>query len=417
MIHNQVKKLIDEQIVENTGYAFDRVALRIILKLNDDELEEALTDGPDDGGIDAIYIQDKCIDFCSFKYAYDYNKIKENFPGKEIEQISNTITKFLTGAITIDSYNRAIWDKYREFKNLLESGQLTINIHLASNKSKPVELSRNRLENDMRKYRIINIYYYDLDDLTDLMIANKNRILNGELTLLNDQHFEKCNGPIKTIVGIVSAEDFISLLRREENPALINECIFNENVRVYKSKHNVNKSIKESALSEQNYLFFYLNNGITILCEKADYIPYSKNQRITLHNVQIVNGGQTSHSIFEAYKTDPNRVKRIEILVRICVAEKDDPIGGMISESTNNQIPVGSRDLHSNDSIQRRLEIEFEQLGYYYERKPEQYADKPYNKIINNELLAQLYLAYELGLPSEARNNKAIIFTKAYINI
>jgi len=103
--------------------------------------------------------------------------------------------------------------------------------------------------------------------------------------------------------------------------------------------------------------------------------------------------------------------------VRICVAEKDDPIGGMISESTNNQIPVGSRDLHSNDSIQRRLEIEFEQLGYYYERKPEQYADKPYNKIINNELLAQLYLAYELGLPSEARNNKAIIFTKAYINI
>lgn len=47
----------------------------------------------------------------------------------------------------------------------------------------------------MRKYRIINIYYYDLDDLTDLMIANKNRILNGELTLLNDQHFENVMVP------------------------------------------------------------------------------------------------------------------------------------------------------------------------------------------------------------------------------
>jgi len=414
MIHNQVKKLIDEGIVSNTGHAFNRVALRIILKLNDDEIEEALTDGPDDGGIDAIYIQNNSINFCSFKYTYDYKNVNDNFPGKEIEQISNTISKFITGSIKFDSYNRAIWDKYLEFKGMLEDGLTTINIHLASNKAKPVELSKNKLESDMEKFRIVKEYYYDLDDLTNLMLSDKNKILNGELTLLNDQHFEKSNGPVKTIVGIVSAEDFVDLLKREDNPNLINECIFNENVRVYKSKHNVNKAIKESALSDQNYLFFYLNNGITILCEKAEYIPYSKNQRIRLHNFQIVNGGQTSHSIFEAYKTDPSRVKRIEFLVRICVAEKDDPIGGMISESTNNQIPIGTRDLHSNDSIQRKLEIEFEQMGYYYKRKPEQHSDKPYSKILNNELLAQLYMAYELDTPSEARNNKAIIFNDYY---
>ena len=176
MIHNQVKKLIDEGIVSNTGHAFNRVALRIILKLNDDEIEEALTDGPDDGGIDAIYIQNNSINFCSFKYTYDYKNVNDNFPGKEIEQISNTISKFITGSIKFDSYNRAIWDKYLEFKGMLEDGLTTINIHLASNKAKPVELSKNKLESDMEKFRIVKEYYYDLDDLTNLMLSDKNKI-------------------------------------------------------------------------------------------------------------------------------------------------------------------------------------------------------------------------------------------------
>lgn len=414
LLNNQVKKLIDDGIASNTGHSFDRVALRILLKLNDEEVEEALTDGPDDGGIDAIYIQNNCIHFCSFKYTYDYNNTSDNFPGKEIEQISNTVYKFITGAIRIDNYNRAIWDKYLEFKELLENGPVEIRIHLASNKAKPVQLARNKLEEDMKKFRIVTVFYYDLDDLTNYILSDRNQIIDGELTLLNDQNFEKSNGQVKTIIGVVSAEDYINLLKSPTNANMINECIFNENVRVYKAKHNVNKAIIESALSDQNYLFFYLNNGITILCEKADYIPYSKNQRIRIKNVQIVNGGQTSHSIFEAYKKDQNKVKRIELLVRICIAAKDDPIGGQISESTNNQIPIGTRDLHSNDSIQRKLELEFEQLGYYYERKPEQHSDKPFRSVLNNELLAQLYLAYELDSPSEARNNKAIIFNDCY---
>lgn len=414
LLHNLVKQIIDEGLASNTGHAFDRVALRIILKLNDDEIEESLTDGHDDGGIDAIYIQNHTVHFFSFKYTYDYSNITDNFPGKEIEQISNTITKFITGNIRRDSFNLAIWDKYIEFKELLEDGTIEIKIHLASNKAKPVALAQKKLEDDMKKYRIVEVKYYDLDDLVLLILNDKNKRINGELTLLGDQHFEKSNGQVKTIIGVISASDYITLLQRNGNPNQIEDCLFNENVRVYKAKHNVNKSIIESALSDDNYLFFYLNNGITILCEKANYIPYSKNQRIKLENMQIVNGGQTSHSLFEAYKHNSEKVGRIEILVRICIADKSDPIGSKISETTNNQIPIGTRDLHSNDTIQRKLEIEFEQLGYYYERKPEQHSDKPYTKILNNELLAQLYLAYELDSPSEARNNKAVIFNELY---
>ncbi|MBK9247838.1 MAG: AIPR family protein [Ignavibacteria bacterium] len=47
--------------------------------------------------------------------------------------------------------------------------------------------------------------------------------------------------------------------------------------------------------------------------------------------------------------------------------QKDNPISGKISETTNSQIPVATRDLRSNDYIQRKLKSDFETMGYFYE--------------------------------------------------
>jgi hypothetical protein len=135
---------------------------------------------------------------------------------------------------------------------------------------------------------------------------------------------------------------------------------------------------------------------------------------VPIKNFQIVNGGQTTHSLFEAYKKDKNKVKNIYLLVRICVAKKHPGLAEMIGESTNNQIPIGSRDLKANDVIQKKLQDEFEMLGYHYERKSSQFNEYEYTKVLNNELLAQLYLAYELDAPSEAKNNKNYIFNNLY---
>lgn len=138
---------------------------------------------------------------------------------------------------------------------------------------------------------------------------------------------------------------------------------------------------------------------------------------MNLINVQIINGGQTSHSLFQVSKDNAKKINTIEILIRICVTKKEGVIGEKISGSTNNQIPVANRDLHANDHIQRKLEMEFHDLGYFYERKPNQYSDKPKNKTLNNELLGQLYMAYHLNMPSEAKNNKSKVFSDLYEDI
>jgi hypothetical protein len=114
------------------------------------------------------------------------------------------------------------------------------------------------------------------------------------------------------------------------------------------------------------------------------------------------------------HKKDRERVGGIDLLVRICAVDRDDDISGRISESTNKQIPVKTRDLHSNDVIQKKLEAEFEQLGYFYERKPGQHKGQPQQSVLNNELLGQLYLSFYLDRPSEAKNNKNVVFGDFY---
>lgn len=415
MIHQRALLLKEQLELESLGQAFDRLALQIILKINPDDIEESVTDGSNDCGIDAIYLDEQTIHICNCKYAYDIDQTEKNFPGSEIEKLISTLNLILSSNLSREVVNDALWDKYREIKDLFINGKANkIIIHLISNKQKPVSLERTKLENAFHRYRIVECKYYDLEDLVSLLISDKEQIIDSSLLLLDDQHFEKSDGPLRTIIGVVTAEDYINMLIDKENPNKLIEAAFNDNVRQYRPRHSVNKAIISSALADSNYQFFYLNNGVTIICENCNYTPHVRNQKIQLENLQIINGGQTSHSLFEAYKKAKEKIRAIDILVRICIAKKDTALAEQISESTNNQIPIGSRDLKANDFIQKKLQDEFELFGYFYERKNNQYSEIDNVKILNNELLAQLYLAYELDAPAEAKNNKNQIFSNLY---
>ena len=52
-------------------------------------------------------------------------------------------------------------------------------------------------------------------------------------------------------------------------------------------------------------------------CDTFGYQPGKLSPKIALTNVQIVNGGQTSNALFEAYKKDPSKVQDVLVLCRI----------------------------------------------------------------------------------------------------
>ena len=56
VLNEKVNKVFTEENCETKGNAFMRFCLALLLKLNEDDTEDCLTDGPMDGEIDAIYI-------------------------------------------------------------------------------------------------------------------------------------------------------------------------------------------------------------------------------------------------------------------------------------------------------------------------------------------------------------------------
>lgn len=414
MLHQRVTKYRSDYGLDTASAAFNWLALETILHLNSDEIDDSITDGSMDGGIDAIFISDRTVHIFTFKYTENFEKTRSNFPDTDLDKLLVTMQSIYGRTLARDSVNELLWEKVNEIWSLFSQGVLNFRYYVCSNKARPVEHARKKFENALKEFRFVEFYYLDQEDLANKILEHKYRKVKGTITFIDKQYFERSDGNVKGIVGTIAADDLVALVADPNNPEQINEDAFNDNVRVYKKGNRINERIVETALSEDNYQFWYLNNGITIVCDDCSYAPNTRSPHVTLTDFQIVNGGQTTHALFEAYNQDRERVENVLLLVRICQTKRDNPIADKISETTNSQTPVTTRDLHANDRIQRKLEDEFRSLGYFYERKANQFETESAAKRLNNELLAQLYLAYYGDMPSEAKNSKSLVFGDKY---
>lgn len=317
-----------------------------------------------------------------------------------------------------DDVNDILWEKVNEVWDLFDKVTPNFKYYLCSNKEKPIAHAKRKFEQNLDKYKFVEYYYYDQEDIVSKILEKKYRKISGEISFVDLQYFDRSDGPLKGIVATIVATDLINLVKDPDEPTKIIEDVFNENVRVYlKLKNRINQSIYDTALSAENYEFWYLNNGITIVCDECVYTPNTRSPRVKLTNLQIVNGGQTTHALFEAYLKDSSKLKNVLIIVRICETKKNYQISERISETTNSQTPVRTRDLHASDRVQKILEEDFKALGYFYERKKNQHEQETKSTRLDNELLGQIYLAYYLDMPSEAKNQKTIVFGEKYEDI
>jgi hypothetical protein len=134
---------------------------------------------------------------------------------------------------------------------------------------------------------------------------------------------------------------------------------------------------------------------------------------VELKNIQKVNGGQTSNALFEASAKSEDKLEDVLILVRI-IETKSQPVSLAIAESTNSQTPIKSRDLRSNDEIQKKLAEAFEGMGLAYERKNGQHLDKAKNIRVDALSAGQAHLAFTLELPEVAKKDRGRIFSDLY---
>lgn len=417
LLDKRVKKYMSDYNLETLGAAFQWVILELILSFNSSEIDEVIVDDGMDGGIDALYISDTDVHIFTCTYGETFENAAKNFPQNKLDSLAITVQKIFSRQLTGSDVNPLLWDKVKDVWSLISTGTPNLIFYVVSNKEEPTVSASHRFEDTLRPFHFVKFNYLDLEDIVAAILREKHHPVNGECTFIGRNHFQKSDGPLKATVATISSTDLINLITDPTDQSKINEEIFNDNVRIDLGlKNAINKGIYESAISQTNYEFWYLNNGIMLVCDKCDYVPNSASPRAILTNVQIVNGGQTSRTLFHAYKENPSEVSNIDILVRI-VETKDRSISDRISETANRQTPVNTRDLHANDWIQKKLEEEFLSDGFYYERKKNQHLDKPRDKRLDSELLAQIALAYYFYMPSEARNSKSIVFGDQYPKI
>ena len=169
--------------------------------------------------------------------------------------------------------------------------------------------------------------------------------------------------------------------------------LLEQNVRAFlQLKGGVNKGIRRTILEEPG-MFFAYNNGISATAAEADF-----DQRDDvvicrkLRHLQIVNGGQTTASIFNVLKKDKDKAAHlayIRVPMKLSVVKPDfvAEVVPRISEFANSQNKVSAADFFSNHPFHVRIEQISRRLWapavggvqvqthWYYERARGQYLN------------------------------------------
>lgn len=135
------------------------------------------------------------------------------------------------------------------------------------------------------------------------------------------------------------------------------ERLFEQNVRTFlQFRGKVNKGIRNTIVNEPQ-MFFSYNNGISATAEEV--VTTKDGDRILrIRNLQIVNGGQTTASIFTAGRREGADLDGIHVQVKLSVVEGErvNEVVPRISEYSNTQNKVSAADFFSNHPFHLRIE-------------------------------------------------------------
>lgn len=273
---------------------------------------------------------------------------------------------------------------------------------------------------------------YEIWDLERLMNLEQSSGSNESFTVGKD-YFGSGLPIIKASDSSNGTTSYLGVM-----PASILSAIYDEfgqrllesNVRTFLDfRSGVNKGIRKSLVTEPENFFAY-NNGITVTADDGDIVKGNGTYKlISLKNMQIVNGGQTTASIYfspkenGSVKTDTGEIayrsidlSKVSVQMKLTILNSDDPefsdiYKASISQYANSQNSVQQSDLVSNHpfhlAIERLSRIQLcppNNSGlaqkWFYERTRGQYSTKL------RALTAASRKKFELEFP------KSQVFTK-----
>lgn len=301
----------------------------------------------------------KCIAFVEDAVSKNIEETVEiSDPGYELARMIRT---------EFDSYERI---KIYVISDKLKSDRFkTVDDHSAAGKQTfaiPIDISYYRdviMSRDPGSETIISVSEFNLGGIVATEISN------------TDENY------CRSYLGIMPGRFLAEIYKKYGSDLL------ESNVRSFLSvKTGTNKGIKRT-IETQPEMFFSYNNGVAITATDIEYDIDNKLIR-KFTNLQIVNGGQTTVSLYNVLGTaKESNLDIISVPMKLSVVNTENAmeIVQNISRYANTQNAVKESDLDSNTEFQKRMEQfsrrvmipRSDNLGsrkWYYERTRGQYA-------------------------------------------
>jgi|SRR5690554_1108666 len=215
-----------------------------------------------------------------------------------------------------------------------------------------------------------------------------------------------------------SLESFLIVMPGEVLSSLYGKYgtrLLEQNVRCFlQARGNVNKGIRDTIINHPE-MFFSYNNGITATAKNINTrVTTEGRQILSLEDLQIVNGGQTTASLFHTARKDKASLEKVFVQMKLTIVQEDESASLIpkISEYANTQNRVNAADFFSNHPFHIRMEEfsrriysplkndEIRETKWFYERARGQY----------NDAMSKLTIGETKRFKSE--NLKSQMFTK-----
>ncbi len=330
--------------------------------IDDTTAAAAITDGTNDGGIDALYFER-----AGNRLLLVQSKFKRT--GTAISQDENlkTINGFKAlQERRFDEFNEAFRNRMDEIEAALDTPGVKIElvlVFLGDNLGQHVSNDLNALQASMNIFNErMNWKQVGLASIYSWLVAEQTPTsVDAQITL---ESWATITAPHKAVYGLITASSLAQLV--EEH----GKALFERNIRHYLGSIGVNTAIEETVRRRPGE-FFYLNNGITAVAESITQGGGTGARCIFgLKNVSIVNGAQTAGAITNASIGGILSVdaKLLITIIEIGAAEAD--IALRITRARNHQNVVRGVDFAALDQKHERLRRELAMVGVTYHYRP-----------------------------------------------
>lgn len=354
-----------QQVKKNLSRAFAAFALSKLCDIGQKEAAMSVVDDFDDHGIDAVFYHATSETLVIVQAKL---KASETFSQDEALAFCQGVRKLISQDFT--GFNEHLVKRQTELEDAITScSQIELVIaHTGSGISLHAKAAIADLIADTshgeERFKGTVTDYDAARVVADLQATQAYPRVDATLVL---QTWSSESAQRQTYFGLLPISDLVKL------HLTFDKALYAKNIRTYLGQATeVNVAIRRTLATEPEK-FFYLNNGVTALCERIDPKENKKaGKRLKLTGISIINGAQTIASSAQFVRSNPEQdISLARVLITLIKADGDSEFGKAVTRARNHQNPVQLANFAALDDEQERLRRDLALIGIHYVYKAE----------------------------------------------